>query len=358
MSTKPTEVTEQTSIALRLLSYCAVITVLIIHSKSYLNLPHTEHWNLVFQKSICDIWTGWAVPYFFLVSGFFFVSAHKRDYFSLIKVKIHTLFIPYVSWAVIGAIVQAFSSILISWYMHRDIFANTILQYRSWSDGLNALFGITSYDMIGNGLVGPLGNRPLWYVRTLLIIFLFSPLLKSFYIRVKKGLMLLSLLCIFIWPDSLLPLIDVKLFAIGYFCLGMVLREYLHRIRIDKIFMAADFVFVLLLLLLSFYDDSRIMLYQRLLPLSTIYLLWCAVCRIHIRQNVLFLNFSFWIYCSHSLIIGNIIVGFFLLFGKSNPVSLIATLCAPVIALLICVFAGNLLKKIHAPAYDVLTGGR
>lgn len=70
---------ENISKKMTVLSFCAMLSVVLIHSTSCLTVEHPARWNLFCQYLITRSFTYWAVPFFFLMSGYWFA---KSDYIS------------------------------------------------------------------------------------------------------------------------------------------------------------------------------------------------------------------------------------------------------------------------------------
>lgn len=88
----------------RWLSFVATWAVVCIHSR-------TERWNVsandfgnTFQFRIDDLFH-FAVPLFFVISGYFFVSSYrKHGYVGMLKGKFWSLYVPLVLWSFISLI--------------------------------------------------------------------------------------------------------------------------------------------------------------------------------------------------------------------------------------------------------------
>ena len=134
-----------TSLKIRVISVFAMLSVVAWHSECG---SRVERWFIPWV-------TTWSVPWFFCVSGFFFVkSAEKVDTLPLLRKKISTLLVPYIIWCVLG------------WGLWRP----------SLSGWRGELLGLSSS-------IFPRGNWPLWYVRALLIFMsagLFAYMLRRF----------------------------------------------------------------------------------------------------------------------------------------------------------------------------------
>ena len=107
------EVDKQFSRKIRVLSFVAAIAVVLIHSNTY--GTNASDWNVFVQTLLSKGITGWAVPFFFLVSGLWFGRSTNgidmrrfvsREYGPMLRKKFKGLCLPYVIWCVLGAIIQ------------------------------------------------------------------------------------------------------------------------------------------------------------------------------------------------------------------------------------------------------------
>lgn len=95
---------------LRIASFIATVMVVYRHSLNYLSFFDSwtrNGYNGFIQDGIMCI-TEVAVPYFFIVSGFFFFKYtydSKKEYFKMLQRKSKSLGIPFLFWNIIGACV-------------------------------------------------------------------------------------------------------------------------------------------------------------------------------------------------------------------------------------------------------------
>ena len=124
-------INEITSRKIKVISLMACIAVIAWHSEC----------GAPIEKRFIRFFATWSVPWFFLVSGFFFVlTIEKNDLWHFMLKKIQTLVIPYVIWCIVG------------WFFW----------YPFVSCWLRDVLGL-SYSIF------PSGNLPMWYIRTLIV---------------------------------------------------------------------------------------------------------------------------------------------------------------------------------------------
>lgn len=156
--------------------------------------------RVLFSEGVCRI----AVPSFFLISGYLFFKNleqwDKKVWLGKMKRRFHTLLIPYILWNLLGI-----AYLFVSPYFGAETQTPGSLLSFFQENGWLRLFWDSYHGMPA--------NSPLWFVRDLIVINIFSPLVFAFvkYTR-QYGLCLLALLFVLnIW----IPLTGFS--AIGFF---------------------------------------------------------------------------------------------------------------------------------------------
>ena len=162
------------SFLIRKVSFIAFVMVVLIHSQVFAlidNIP-TQYKNV--QSFLFRDLTAWAVPYFFSASGFFFSKrifsvskgmVNPRDFWRKFLIgKMKSLLVPYILWATICTIMSLPIVIGTNYFSGRSIFANILYK----NDLLIDILGVFSWK-------GPQFAGHLWFLRTLMILFLISP---------------------------------------------------------------------------------------------------------------------------------------------------------------------------------------
>lgn len=146
-----------------------------------------------------------SVPVFFIISGFLFfkgVESFGRElYVRKLRSRIHTLFVPYVLWTLIVLLYSIAKQLPAMVHSHNFDEVNHLLSWQIFWMYKDAL---------------PL-HFPLWYVRDLILLSLFSPAIWFFFKRLKHAAMLV-VFCSFMMHD-----IDYHIsfpISIFYFSLG------------------------------------------------------------------------------------------------------------------------------------------
>ena len=142
------------------MSFVCAIMVVLIHSPRATTVGSIEWmWTTIVQNGICQM----AVPYFFLVSGFFLAKQVREgaSWWKVeIKKRIRSLLIPFFIFNFLYSMCKVI------------LFANNLWTWKHWA----ALFIST----IGFIPFGGVSMGSLWYIRTLIILVLISPLLYRF----------------------------------------------------------------------------------------------------------------------------------------------------------------------------------
>lgn len=164
---------------------------------------------------LSDVFARMAVPLFFFISGFLFfykstftVSAYRDK----LRKRVRTILFPYLfwNWVVVGLFLMAY------WVMPSLMSgANKPVVDYTLSDWLDAFWARESPDPDKIGM--PI-NYPLWFIRDLMVVMLFSPVVYGLvkYLR-YYGVLMLGLLWVMGWW---IDVPGLSLTAIFFFSFG------------------------------------------------------------------------------------------------------------------------------------------
>ena len=123
-----------------------------------------------FQIVYLSYFTKWAVPCFFLVSGLFLrlgLENTMTGYAYHVTKKLKTLVMPYVLWCLIGVVAR-----------YPIIMQEPNELQSGWMSAVDVIFGVTNMYPIGAGV--------LWFVRSLIVFQLVTPILFGCFSRERK----------------------------------------------------------------------------------------------------------------------------------------------------------------------------
>ena len=175
------DITPRLSRKMSALYFFAIIWVAVIHCATMSETSAV--WNIFLQRVLTEGFAGWAVPFFFISSGFWLgrsaASVWGAEVFSwwlgVLRKKSRTLLIPYILWSIIGCCVIMPLVCGNNLLMHRgNVFIRTPFENSSFWDVVNAIFGIWG--------CAPWGEGVLWFVRVLFLFIFTIP----FWLLVKR----------------------------------------------------------------------------------------------------------------------------------------------------------------------------
>lgn len=290
---------------LRFCSFVAALCIVATHANV------DRRWNFT-----CDVLTSWAVPFFFISSGFFFgISEYIRrgGYRQLLLKKIYSLVLPYLLWSIIALVVLTPLILANNFYTGRAWHERTVLDEASFFQVLDAMFGVWRNSPKQMGV--------LWFVRSLVILFPFAPLWRLFAKRSLCWIFpALFWLFRFYYPHVDFYGFQLSIGASSYFFLGI-------------------FVAILLPERWLFTDDTDDHFFLN-------------------RNLYSILTLSFWIYVTHNIFLQYITAAGHVLFNKT-PSSL--ELLCPIaffLASALSISSGLILKYFLPKLFCILNGGR
>ena len=151
--------------------------------------------NDAIQYLFSRIFTSVCVPCFFFISGYLFYIKESDCYKNKIRKRIKTLLIPYLFW---NALILLFLYTAQTLPSISNLFsgAHKLIRDYSFRDFLYAFWSVEG----GDPIVGQF-----WFLRDLMAVCIFSPVIKIFISKFKHwGILLLGVLWFFDWWTNML----------------------------------------------------------------------------------------------------------------------------------------------------------
>lgn len=332
---------------LKVFSFVATIFVVYRHSLNYLAFfgsSSVEGYNGFVQDGFMSL-TQIAVPYFFLVSGYFFF---KKNYYEgwnirnigdsvwaeMIKVKCRTLLVPFIFWNVIGLLVL-------------------IITHQTYSFSLRSLLDSEWYG-------------PLWYVRDLMFVMSIVPLYQwCFRLDGNKKLIIFSyvidslilLLLIYHWNPIETTFLSSE--GVLFFYIGGLMRKF--DINLNHKTVSIYYVIILLFWLCWSFSVFNIENCHFLFIMMGIFVIWNLLDAIPNRlmsKLLSYSRFSFLIYVMHFYIIKIMKVAMGKLFYGNELVSMLSYLILPVVCTFIIIILGKIMQRYIPQILAFTMGGR
>lgn len=346
------------------LSFFACVGVLVIHGRSYLRLPHPGTSILVVQYFLAEALVRFAVPTFFVISGYWW--AKKWDgrvflgYGALLKKKWGSLARPYLIWGALGAILQFALVGLDNAITHQPLLARTVFDTQGFWSICDRIFGIT--------LAGPHGNMPLWFLRQLILCFCFVPIV-DFILQIGRVLPLIIGLGLAA-GGSFLPAIPhnpISLNCLGWFVLGAAIcRIGLEKRRISMLTAVVSFFLwagssmlimmsMMKWLIISPAIQTALMSF---LAIFGMVFLWKMTECLSERLMPKCAQNLFFVYCFHQFPAAFFIAAMHFLFNKSDWETHVSFFLSPVVTLLACYATDWMFHRYFPKVRLILNGGR
>ena len=300
-----------------------------------------------------------AVPLFFFISGFLFfyrVSFDRPTYRRKLKSRIRTLLIPYLIWNLVGFLLFSFK--------HLPVFAHILPGIHAypynWQTFFDSFWAI-SIDP-EKAATMPI-NYPFWFIRDLMIVVVFTPVLHWLISHARLVPVLLLGLC---WYFNLwfgIPGLSIAawfFFTLGaYFSINQVnvVTALAKRSWIPWLYLV---VAVADVLTKGEVYNGYIHRAGLLVGIASCFVLVaCGLKSSRLRVNRFLSDGSFFVFATHSLIIGYVTKGAYFLLRPTSPYVLILLyFLSPILTIALCLWAYHLLRRFLPKVGALVTGGR
>lgn len=352
-------------------SFIAALSVVVIHSNTLEGLPGPA-WAVWVGNAIGYL-QHWAVPYFFVVAGFFFdrgYAATERPTSSFLKSKASTLLVPYLFWGCLWGALTLTPIKYLANLRHGMAWQGTVFAGQGWLSFVDSFLGLTR---------SAPPNPALWFVRLLLLFFLLAPVWRWARKHARLLIPLLGIGLIF-FSRSLSEQFGVETFGglevclsgVAYLLFGMTVSLYrLECVVVPKA------IALLCFALWAFISCNAIETCNfSMLPIDGWIVLPLRISRTlllvavgafldekrmhffyaHISSRVV--SLAFWIYCMHHPITSVVGIVGHLLLGRSLCADVVQMVFAAPLTISACILTGMALRAHHPSVYAFLTGGR
>ncbi|MDF2454821.1 MAG: hypothetical protein K0R51_814 [Cytophagaceae bacterium] len=347
---------------LKVLSFCAMVLVVFLHSYNvvvnslYGNIVLNKGYSFFIQDFFSQGITRIAVTLFFAISGYLFylnIEGRAIDFILKIKKRIKTLMIPYLIWSLWGIL---FYWMLQSIPQSKPFFTNALIANYSVDELLITLF------------LDPIPYQ-LWFIRDLLlIIVLIGPLIYWLIKYVRFSVLVFISLWFFGVDFPILNEEALTFFVVGAF-FSISKSNWLVKDLSAKywIFLLLWIGLVLFKTILLHNEFPNLMLLNRihktsiLVGLMAVWIYYDFLFKKEVVTNWNFYHitsFSFFLYAFHEPVLIMFKKGLFYLIGKSEFASLLVYITAPLVVIALSIFISFHFKRILPKAYDLITGGR
>lgn len=336
---------------IKIVKFMAIILIVYLHSytteirfsdgKEALYLPI---WLQLFQDGLSQVISRCGVPIFFLISSILFFRS-DRSYGNMIGKKARTLLLPYLIWNTFWIVVFI---ILQGLPFTEPYFSGSNTPILQCS--LKEWFGL-----YGLGQTYPF-CYPLWFVRDLMVIFLFCPIIKAAVDRCPHIMSGCGVVLI------IFPLHFYGREALAWFIIGAVIvKKQIHITCLDRLRMSKVLLLYLFTILISLVFPISVL---RNISILAGIIFWFRISKeIYMREKFRaeFLRLSKWtfiIFVFHELTLSSIKKVCLRLFPTIPGFLLAEYMLIPIFVVALCMIVGSIFKKILPGLYDLTTGMR
>jgi surface polysaccharide O-acyltransferase-like enzyme len=363
------------------LRFPLVIGVVFIHMHPFVDMRGVNFLSFSSSDFYCIVGT-WgsyvvttiAVPCFFMFSGYLFfykiAKWNKAIYLKKIKSRTKTLVVPYLLWNLILIFIYAALKLKKMdgsiWTFFNDLYDNGLWRilwnYNEWGSTNTNILGwiIPSY--------GPY-HLHLWFLRDLIIMVFFSPLVYYFAKYAKHyGIALLGILY-YTKIGFVVPGFSTGFFLTAFFFFSLGAYFSIHGKNMVMSLRKGQVFWLLLamvtMVLSTYYDGSKMKdyfspFYELSGVITAVNISSFLMERGYIRVRKTLSKASFFIYATHGTLVlawaGKLFDAIFR--TESSLLMIIRYFTLPLLCVLICLGLYCLMKKLTPRVLSILTGNR
>lgn len=350
--------------AFNLLRFPLLIGVVMIHCDitDQLNPNLQVQWAEDVMYLFSNVIGRFSVPMFFIISGFLFFRSGifaKSIYIAKLRSRVNTLLIPYLLWNVVG-----FFYFVIKHYPPLCTMFHGIAEIDiSFMNFLKAFWEFR-FEGLGEVKSMPI-DFPLWYIRDLMVVVLFSPLI---YKLVKNGIVLVAVLG-FLWFVFDIELIGIEVTGVFFFSLGAYFA--VNKIDIVRAISPMRIVIpITIIAVASIIIDmtTRGIVYHHLIHKFTILMgiIMVFMCAVNVVKSEKHIDLiyrlapaTFFVYALHGLYVATLRKGLCMVLQPTSNVAVVGTYVLSIIlTILLGLICYHILKRFCPCMCKLLNGGR
>ena len=320
-----------------------------------------------------------AVPLFFIFSGFLFFYGKKFSgvvYRQKLRTRVRTLLVPFFLWNILAILwrLKSFLPVFSSFYQPTELHISLVRLFCTFfcnidNSGIIVVRGISP---LAPTAVSPI-DAPLWYVRDLMIMVIFSPLLFWLIKKCNYWFVVGCALCwflssLFLPNGSYISLYAKQLFtALFFFAWGTFFSVNKKNLVISfRRLHYLPIVYIAIVIADMLTKEMAYNVYIHKLGIlcgviSTVAIAAYLLDSGKLAVNQTLADSSFFVFAFHFLFIRELgkFTFFVLHIPENNPYAMLTLYFAvPILSLIICVSLYLLLKRYTPRICGVLTGGR
>jgi len=265
--------------------------------------------------------------------------------------KLKMLVLPYFLWGLLGTVIVMPIVLFNNHVNGAPLLSRTFLDYGGLWTRMDHLFGVTVY--------GPCGNLALWYVRTLIVIFIFAPVWRFCVVKFPVIMALAGLGVVILLPVAIVPIIAIRYASLGWFIIGGCIARLGWTERQFPLWLVI--VVGMGWFACAAIQASGIVVSCNVLPLFGVIFCWSlydVIPSSYLWPGGGGAHPTFWVYCLHGLLMPYICAGVPYALGKNDWTTLGVTLIGPWLGIALCVGCALIVKRYANSVYGVLIGGR
>ena len=328
---------------IKIASLLCTLMVIFRHSRNLIAFWGTENITNTcsFIENGVSTLTEMAVPYFFLVSGFFFFRSsysNKADYSAMIIKKCKSLLTPYIIWNIIGFVMLWLAGSLVN-------------------DNLTSVNSLTAFF---EGLLLSDYDGPLWYVRNLMMMMILAPLYGWIFQPNKPVLYGVVGIGLFLWWWP----VDCAWYSSEgflFFFLGGVIQHF-PSLWEKRLPLAPLAILTCLWIVSCFFHPFWNVWVNKMTTLIGITCVWSWLTYMPNSSFKAWMlkmsSFAFFIYVTHIFVIKTMKLLIAHLYPQQEMVALLAYLGLPFITFLLLYWIGKQWCKLNPKSFLLCVGGR